>query len=550
MTPGDPYPWALAGALAVFVVTLVGVLIASRPSSGSARQSQPADPAGADGEPPALVNALIGHAKVGPAAASATLLDLAARRLIAVEQVGPALSLIRLKSAGTRRSAPVGRPTPGASGGTAADAAVDGPLFERLVLERLANLARDDPNGVVATGALTASAEQAARWWRDFRRAVIAEGKARGLIRSRFGAAQRLWLWLVAVLPAVAMGALAVHVGVGSSADPDSEMPGPVTAVVVAVLTHGALTGLWRRLDIPVVSAAGAEVARRWLVARQHLAGNRNLAQLPAAAVTTWGRPLAYAAAFGLAGRAVDELPLTRTRDANEAWSDYGGLWHRVEIRYPRPSPGLGRPGQVARRGLVPAIVIGLVVWLVPRLGDVPWRDLPVLRDLPDPSGLAELLDWPGLRQLLGVPDPSTLPGPLVWLAQLPWPNPSAPLLARLAVVVAVLLIVALPGRALADRLTPVTLRARLIRRSMEASGRRGTAWYWLVFDDGRSPKVTAYRCDSATYDEWDEGDDVNVEVYRRCRWVRRFTGITTLGLERPGSEAGDQAARRLAASG
>ena len=68
-------------------------------------------------------------------------------------------------------------------------------------------------------------------------------------------------------------------------------------------------------------------------------------------------RPLAYAAALGLADRAVVSLPISSPADDSRAWSDYGGMWHLVDVATAAGdrSAGCGGaarsgPGSVRRR--------------------------------------------------------------------------------------------------------------------------------------------------------------------------------------------------------
>jgi len=73
-------------------------------------------------EPPAVVNLLVNQLVDAPQAASATLLDLAARRILEIHQVAdePSQTLVRLAMA----------PLP-----------ADAPAFERRVYERVERLA-------------------------------------------------------------------------------------------------------------------------------------------------------------------------------------------------------------------------------------------------------------------------------------------------------------------------------------------------------------------------------------------------------------------------
>ena len=60
------------------------------------RPGPPGDPNRLESESPALVDLLTGGWKLCEEAAAATVLDLAARRVVSVEEIGPELSLVRL----------------------------------------------------------------------------------------------------------------------------------------------------------------------------------------------------------------------------------------------------------------------------------------------------------------------------------------------------------------------------------------------------------------------------------------------------------------------
>ena len=146
-----PVLWLVAaGAGALWAALLAALAFATR--------SREVDPGpstlGLGGpEPPAVVNLLTGDWSLGHEAVPATLLDLAARRLVAIDQVGER-TLVRV------RRPPDGERQP----------AAELEPYERMVLDHAAGQATD---GVVPAEALTTGPEDQARgWWRSFRRSV------------------------------------------------------------------------------------------------------------------------------------------------------------------------------------------------------------------------------------------------------------------------------------------------------------------------------------------------------------------------------------------
>jgi hypothetical protein len=111
-------------------------------------------------EPPAVANFLVHGFRVTDEAVAATLIDLAARRFVEVEQRGPGVFYIRLRSA---RQEPL---TP----------------YERRVLSHLERLAS---GGVVPAEALTTGpADVSSGWRREFESEVVADAQGRGLSRD------------------------------------------------------------------------------------------------------------------------------------------------------------------------------------------------------------------------------------------------------------------------------------------------------------------------------------------------------------------------------
>lgn len=346
-----PVLWLVAAAGAVVWLLLLGALVvATRP-----RRVEPGpatlDPGGP--EPPAVVNLLTNGWRLGHESVPATLLDLAARGLVAVDQVGPR-TLVRVRS---------GRPQ--------ADLAP----YEGMVLDHVTRLATD---GVVPAAALTTGPETTAkRWWRAFRKAVERDARRRGLSRRR---------WSPGTHAVLTLGALAVAGLVAVAAttlpdDPADDEDSPIgAAIVLGFVTAGAGAAAVELLNGERDTAKGREAAARWLGLRTLLAEDPLFAEQPPAAVAIWDRLLAAGAAMGVAHGAVRALPLGAERD-DEAWSPVGGQWRVVRIRYPRfVPPGYGRhPALVAVQGL---FQLGLAVLAFPAATAAADALLDAVRDL------------------------------------------------------------------------------------------------------------------------------------------------------------------------
>ncbi|GAA1970000.1 nucleoporin [Catenulispora subtropica] len=197
-----------------------------------------------------------------------------------------------------------------------------GPLlpFEKRVLHRVSVLARD---GVVPARALAqGTKDQDAKWHKAFDREVVADARARGLSRARYGFGIKALLAVAALVPAVLAAAAATR----SRANGDGD--GGAFAVVMAgaLIVLGTLTGERE-------TKAGQEVCAEWLGVRDWLAADEQFRRLPPAAVAIWDRYLAFAAGFGIARKTIGALPLG-ARDERRAWSTYGGVWHEVRLGY------------------------------------------------------------------------------------------------------------------------------------------------------------------------------------------------------------------------
>ena len=400
-------------------------------------------------ESPALVDFLTGGFKLCDEAASATVLDLAARRYVTIEEIGPELSLVRLRR----------------------DVDVDAlNTYERMVFDHVSRLATND--GVVATGALAEGARHLGRWWKAFAKAVRDEARAAGLSEARWTATHRSVLSVGAAVPAVLIGVVFAAFEHGADSDPiGAFLAGTVIAWAVLVF-------LQERVNDERGTQAGARAAGHWLGVQEHLANGR-FADQPAAGVTIWGRGLAYAAALGLADRAVVSLPISTPADDGRAWSDYGGMWHLVHVEYRGRGPWgrfvWGRaPGDAVKTGLKAGMVCASPILVLSILASA----------------------------ILGHPD-----------------NPIT-----FAIFVTILVAAVPCGFAAFDSSSPTTVRGQVIRTRAFAQGRNDGYRYWVGIDDGRTDRtrrIHAYGVDEQTFNGLVEGDEIEARAGRWLGWMR-----------------------------
>jgi hypothetical protein len=339
-------PAALAGAAAATAALLAGLGIVRwsrrprRPLHGPAPGTVGRDVPTLRAEPPAVAGFLARGFAPGREGVPATLLDLAARGVLAVEGIGEELR-VRLLKPGSEDHALL--------------------PFERRVLELVRRRAVD---GSVPGAALSSGPREHARgWWRGFRNEVIDEAQARGLSRD---------VWDPGTLTAFGAAAL-VPTALLLMAARDWE--------IGAIYALGAflLLGWIRERRAQRDTDAGLAAAGDWLAVRAYLR-EAELEDLPPASVTVWERYFAYAAAFGVARAAVETVPMGAEED-RRAWSSHGGRWREVRIRYPFLwPPAWGWLPAIA----LPVSVIGVVVsgglaglaasigWPEPGLGDPP----------------------------------------------------------------------------------------------------------------------------------------------------------------------------------
>lgn len=445
MKPNLAFLAASAGTLAMWFAALGALSIANRPRE----PDQGPETTELGPEPPAVVNLLTQHFRATTEAVPATLLDLASRRFLDIELVGGGKQVLRVRP----------------------DRPAELTDYEAQVLSHVASLAVD---GVVPTGALTTGPADASRkWWHRFRDGVIADAQRRGYTQDRW--TERMYLGLTAggFVPA---GLYAAAIDF----DTDNMFTTVQDGVVVAVLFAG-LVLIWtianskQQRDLP----AGLAAAGRWLGVRAGLARNRQLATVPPSAVAVWERSLACAVAMGIAPAAAEGLPLG-AEDDRVAWSDEGGRWRRVLVRYPRWRPGWGMSPLSA---FFFAAVWGIPAFLV----------LISLSRIETPSSY----DWLRTAEAIGV------------------------------IVAGVVLLgsVALVVQAVADTrqtrdVTGTVVRLR--RRSGQQSPFRENEEhrYFVALDDGRSPKIASFMVPRRIYDRLTQGERATLTITPRLRYV------------------------------
>lgn len=418
-------------------------------------------------ETPAVASFLVHRWRAVPEAAPATLVDLAARDHLALEQVGTGNLVVRLTSGGEGdRLAP----------------------YEQRVLDHVRRRSR---GGVVPAGALDLGEDKTARaWWKGFRSDVVKEARHRGLAKNRWSTWMSWLLGLSSLVPGALLAA-AIAAAPDSSSSSSSSSNGELGGyIIMAVVISAVLDCFWLALRAERDTPAGRAVASRWLGVRDYMADHGRFESLPAASVAIWDRYLAYAAAMGLARSAVAALPFV-AEDPKRAWSAYSGTWRLVRIRRPGPLwPGWGtRPWQALAKGLLlTALAVAISVVVLPLVVD---SVIPAIRDADDPD--LRGWRWAGFAAL-------AVPG--------------------LVVTVVGLRGILLLSRAVPDMAGPAEVEGCVLRlRSLKQED--GPLIWHIVVDDGRSTTLDTWRLpDDLVQGHPEEGQVVQVRVARRLGYV------------------------------
>jgi hypothetical protein len=280
-------------------------------------------------EPPAVVSLLAGRLERD--GYPATLLDLAARGWIGLDETGPGGVMCH---PATRR--------PDDPGLTA---------YERRALAHLE--LRAAGMGVVPGTALGSGFEDGEQeFGKVFRDEVRADARAHGLLRSRIG---RRTLALLEIAGAGCMVladvAIAQHHAAGDV----------VLVTIVCLVLLQAPLALYTSARL---SRPGRAAAAEWLAFRVALTGSRSRRTTGTALLAAASdRRIAYAAALGAAPDAVAAFSPSADRD--HAWSSFGGSWHRVLIGSPQAkvAPGPVMLAGVTAYGCLYAVIV-VAAWL------------------------------------------------------------------------------------------------------------------------------------------------------------------------------------------
>ncbi len=293
-------------------------------------------------ETPALVDLLTGGFNVDDDAVPATVVDLAARRHLGIDETGGKVII---------RTRPHGSP----SGDQLT-------TYEHRVLTHLERHAVD---GVVLAAVLTIGPEGVSeRWFKSFAREVNRHGQSLGLCRRRFDFRHLAIAWGI-----VAVGFAPAWIAANRAPrtnDPRGWGSFGNLFVGLAFLVGFGLVWVAQRIsrsNAQQDTDDGRTAAAHWLGVRNHYRGAGDFEDKPAAAVAIWGRHLAYATAMGLAPVVQRQLPFETEHD-RQVWSRATGQWRRISVRYQAFVPSWGQhPGRVALEGLIQAAFAGLITY-------------------------------------------------------------------------------------------------------------------------------------------------------------------------------------------
>ena len=292
-------------------------------------------------ENPAVANLLANGGAVTAEAVPATLLDLAARKIVAIDETEPHVYAVGINQA--------------RSGGLTP--------YESRVMTLLRSKAS---GGTVPAAALTIGEPgQARSWFRSFSAEVVREARGAGLCVPR---------WPPRLLTALGLLVFAAFIGVGLSTNEDSDSQDLFWGITLGVtLATVAASAYLFRDTMQLVTRAGLGPQSRWLALRRYLREDELFATLPPTAVVVRERYLAYGAALGVAAAAVRAIPMGAEND-RRAWSSYGGKWRQVTVSYPTMWPPAwgASPGETIWRGVrltgAAAAVLYVFSLLLPRL--------------------------------------------------------------------------------------------------------------------------------------------------------------------------------------
>jgi hypothetical protein len=438
-------------------------------------------------EPPAVVNLLTHGWEVTSEAVPATLLDLAARRLVEIIQVSPEEEIVQLRSK--------------------ADTANLVNAYEKQVLDHLRKVS---VGGVVPARALTTGPKAVSKnWWTRFRREVVNDARRRNLSRPRYPAAVLTALGLAIPIFLVLIVAVLKATDWSSSdtADPAWWAVGASFVGLAACFVTMSKFDRNAQRDTPL----GREVAGQWLGVHDAYASS-DYDELPPGAVVLYERHLAYAAAMSTARLAVARLPLGAENDRH-AWSSFGGQWRQVEVHYPRRRAAWGfSPLRAILTGLLWTALLIIPFYVTARWGADLYTSI---RD--------------GIDGLRTADDPANPldERKLHWLA-----------LGITAVAAVALTIAALEGiyrgvlplvRGLLDLGSRRTVRGLVVRRRdlARTQNDRVVVDHFAAVDDGTASKLDAWKLKPEQALLFDQGDEIEVVVTKHLGHVSKLRDLS-----------------------
>jgi len=296
-------------------------------------------------ETPAVANLLVNRWKVSRPAMAATMLDLAARKMLEIDQLGSDHFVVRLK----RPPEPGEVVTP----------------YEQQVVDHVR--ARATGGSAPVEALAFDEPEEAQRWWSRFEKAVVKESRDRGLARNRWAADDWLVLGGTLLLALGLIGlafALAHVIGSTSTSTSSSHRANRWDALLTAGFVWFAVMAWMGSLRAIRDTPQGQAAAAHWLGVRNYMRNAHAFEDAPAAAVILWDRLLAYGAGLGVAHDAVHQLPF-EAEGPGSAWSRSTGTWRQLRIEYPHRFGYGEAPLHVFLGGLVRALWWGSLAFII-----------------------------------------------------------------------------------------------------------------------------------------------------------------------------------------
>jgi hypothetical protein len=292
-------------------------------------------------EPPAVVNLLVNRATGAPQAASATLLDLAARRVLEIIEVADTAehTLVRVREA----------------------APANLTAYEQRVLDRVRRGAGN--RGVPVAQLVERYAEGTYRWHDFLVREAIHDARQRGLLKrnersvTASGVITAALAWPVLCAPLLFLGESTGGLFLIALCG------WPFAAVFGGLLLSVIASLRWREPDR--YTAEGRHAVAHWLGVAAWLRAHEPMRDLPPAAVAVWDRYLAYGVALDAIPHAVRVLDFESVGHRDVLWSQHTGRWRTVRVKYLRRNRFLRPIGPVGARIRRYWSAAMLVLWAV-----------------------------------------------------------------------------------------------------------------------------------------------------------------------------------------